>query len=169
MELVPIVIEVLKIVSVLAVGTLLFSYVAFKIRQKSTPQKNGNNETDTNLGQNYINRSLKRITQLTKEIVLPRSTHTSRSKSSPPPKQRLQKKENPPPRSDLKEEPKPKRIEVIKNFQQKEEIKKEKIETVSQDQKANLNSLGNDVLDKYIDDENSNLFTLKTQKNQEKN
>lgn len=174
MELVPIVIEVLKIVTIFAVVTLTISYIAFKIRQRSAPPKNFNAEPVSDLKPNFINRSIRKLTQMTQEIIVSPSKSPTPPKppqSSKPKDQKVikppEKQKPKPPKVESKEEIKSKRIEIL-SPQKREEVKPESILIPEKEEKAKMQSLGEDVLDKYLDDEHSDLYTLKTKKEEKK-
>jgi hypothetical protein len=166
MELVPIVITALEIVSVLTIVTLVISYVGYRIKSKSAAHKV---EPSIDLKPNFVDRSLKRVTRLTKEIV-----HTPRhvnqpNKSNPQkarkelPKEKVHAKPKP-----IVEEPTSKRLQVIKNLPSQSKSKKETVELEPPKEKKNLSSLGDDILNKYADDDGHTLFSLKTNKGKQK-
>ncbi|MDF1610864.1 hypothetical protein [Stygiobacter electus] len=146
MELVPIVITALKIVTVLAVIVLGLSYISFKIKQKSIPQKNFLNIPQIELEKNFVQHVKKRLTHITKEI-------PARKKEQPR-KQIPSKPQNEVVRQSKEKQP---RVEILKTPKQplnsKEEQKKSK----------DLSALNGDILEKYADEENDKLFTLKTE------
>ena len=65
-------------------------------------------------------------------------------------------------------EPKPKRIEVMKNLAPEPRVQEEASNKNSGRIKQELNSLDDDILKKYVDDENHPLFSLKTNKDDKK-
>lgn len=146
MELVPIVITALKIVTVLAVIVLGLSYISFKIKQKSIPQKDFSNIPQIELEKNFVQHVKKRLTHITKEI-------PARKKEQPR-KQIPSKPQNEVVRQSKEKQP---RVEILKTSKQplnsKEEQKKSK----------DLSALNGDILEKYADEENDKLFTLKTE------
>ncbi|MEW6005078.1 MAG: hypothetical protein AB1695_07170 [Stygiobacter sp.] len=146
MELVPIVITALKIVTVLAVIVLGLSYISFKIKQKSLPQKDFSNIPQIELEKNFVQHVKKRLTHITKEI-------PARKKEQPR-KQIPSKPQNEVVRQSKEKQP---RVEILKTPNQplnsKEEQKKSK----------DLSALNGDILEKYADEENDKLFTLKTE------
>lgn len=146
MELVPIVITALKIVTVLAVIVLGLSYISFKIKQKSIPQKNFSNIPQIELEKNFVQHVKKRLTHITKEI-------PARKKEQPR-KQIPSKPQNEVVRQSKEKQP---RVEILKTPNQplnnKEEQKKSK----------DLSALNGDILEKYADGDNDKLFTLKTE------
>lgn len=154
MELVPIVITALKIVTVLAVVVLGISYISFKIKQKSIPQKDFSNIQNVGLEKNFVQHVKKRLTHITKEINIP-----ARKKEEQP------KRPTPKPQKEIKRPSKEKqqRVEILRTTKQpmnevKEETKKPK----------DLNALEGDILEKYADEENDKLFTLKADKKKTK-
>lgn len=157
MELVPIVITALKIVTVLAVVVLGISYISFKIKQKdfASLQKN-------EVPQNFAQHVRKRLTSITREIHLPTPKKDVRKevpKSIPQPKSKQQEF------TSRSKERQP-RIEVVKSSQQP--IQKEKPIEKEAKKPSELNSLQGDILDKYADEDDQKLFTLKTNKKDQK-
>jgi hypothetical protein len=162
MELVPIVITALEIVSAFAVITLVISYIAYKARTKNAPPRGSSSSESTPDRQG---RRVNRFTQFTKEIIhIPKhheatmkQKHSERGK---PYKQKTAPADTQPEAKD----PKQRRLEVIKKLprQQEEKPQKPPVEII---RKANpLNSLGDDILNKYVDNDNQKFYSLKTGK-----
>jgi hypothetical protein len=177
MELVPIVITSLEIVSALAIITLVVSYIGYRIKSK-----NRVDETipAIDLKPNFNNSGLKRITHLTREIInVPRNLSPSPKPKTPkavkePPKPNKSVKEPPKQAAPVKREPvvdelNSKRLQVIKNLPVQSGIGKETTEMDDSKEKKNLSSLGDDILNKYSDEESDKLFSLKTGKGKPKN
>lgn len=150
MELVPIVITTLKIVTILAVIVLSISYISFKIRQKSTPQKDFASMQNAQIEKTFVQHVKKRITRITKEIHPPNPT-----KEKLYPKDVSIKKEI----KQISKEKSP-RVEILKN--QKPEVKNNESPKPTE-----LNTLQGDILEKYVDDDDK-LYTLKANKKNKK-
>lgn len=171
MELVPIVITSLEIVLALAVITFIISYISYKIKSKNSPEEY---EPGKDMKPRFATRRFNRLTYITKEIM-----HVSNPKEIPP----KPRSENPLPKPAAEKkhavkkeivasakqarpkiEPKQKRLEVMKNLvpdpRPHDEISNKNSGKVKQD----MNSLDDDILNKYVDDENHPLFSLKTNK-----
>jgi hypothetical protein len=162
MELVPIVIIALEIVAVLAVIVLLSSYIAFKIRSKAEPLEE---KTIENVNPKFVNRSIKHRTHWTKETV-----HTSRSSESvnhskPTHHSEKTKKEGAKPERHIQhDERRPKRLKIITQLPIIQDVKTEKNQNETEKQKESLKSLGDDILKKYDDNNDDQLYNLKTDK-----
>lgn len=173
MELVPIVITVLEIVSVLAVVTLTISYVLFKFRQKISPPTI---EKPQDMKPHFVDRGLKRLTQITREILPPVRKEVQKPQMPAPPKKEFSKapevkrpteKKHATHKTERMQEDFPKRVEVVNTpVQNPVQQGKPEIKETSKP-RADLNTLGNDILDKYVDEDNTNLYTLKIDKKEE--
>jgi hypothetical protein len=166
MELVPIVITALEIVFALTAITLVVSYIAYKMRAKNASP--GTAEPAYRTGPSH--RRINRLTQFTKEIIhMPR--HHEAPRKQKPPQGRLPAKENHEPRKEHRaaEESKPKRLEVVKEIvpQPSTRIKKSSEET--KHPTGPFNSLGDDILNKYSDEADHKLYSLKTKKDNRDN
>jgi hypothetical protein len=176
MELVPIIFSVLKIVAFLAAVVITFSYVAYRIRLKKG--KIESSEKGVVRSAANAERSVKRIVErITKHYAPPQSTSSS--------KLEMDKKfilEHTTKRTDKKVEkkipkeshqpPKPDRIEVVKslnpqNFSEKV-VQKPSPKKLSKESKSspekNMASLGDQILDKYAEDQSADMFALSTKK-----
>lgn len=152
MELVPIVITALKLVTVLAVLVLGLSYISFKIKQKSVPKKDFSNNQQVELEKNFVQHVRKRLTHITKEISLPiRKKETPHQPSSKSQNEIFKQSKEKQPRVEVLKSP-------VKHVQSVEDHKRPK----------DLNALEGDILDKYVDEEDDKLFTLKANKNKPK-
>jgi hypothetical protein len=162
MELVPIVIIALEIVAVLAVIVLLSSYIAFKIRSKAKPLEE---KTVENANPKFVNRGTKHLTRRTKETV-----HTSRSSKSvnhsgpTHHSEKIKKEVAKPERHIQRDERRPKRLKIITQLPIIHDVKTEKNQNETEKQKESLKSLGDDILKKYDDDNDDQLYNLKTDK-----
>lgn len=162
MELVPIVIAALKIVTVLAVVVLGISYISFKIKQKSMPQKDFASLQKNEVPQNFAQHVRKRLTSITREIHLPTPKKEVRKEAPKPMPQPKPKQQEFTSRSKERQP----RIEVVKSSQPP--IQKEKPIEKEVKKPSELNSLQGDILDKYADEDDQKLFTLKTNKKDQK-
>jgi len=170
MELVPIIQSVLTIVAILAAITLFISYVSFKVRQKRKPEEVYEKNKAQHMEPSFIGKSVRRITRITKEI-FPLSPPVKAEKRvhkvskpeesvKPKPARPLQVKSDPKPQIEIAKQH---RIEVINNFsnQNNEPIK---VPSPSNINEKSAKSLGDDIIDKYIDGDEQNLYSLKTNK-----
>lgn len=165
MELVPIVITALEIVSVLAVLTLIISYIAYRIRLKNAPEK----EQKPDLEPNFAFRGLNKLTRLPKEIPSAPKNVAAPPKPQPQkPKEVRHVEKKPVKRNERQEPPRTRRLEVVKNLPVSEEPEQEIFRKESKSSPKNLNTLGDDIIGKYDDDENSELFNLKIDKKNSK-
>ncbi len=64
MELVPIIVQVLKIVTILAIATFLISYITFRIKQKKNPLNPSIEPAPVILRSKFLTKSLQRITKI---------------------------------------------------------------------------------------------------------
>ncbi len=169
MELVPIIQHILTIVAILAIVTLLLSYISFKVRQKKRPDQVYEKNQLEHMEPSFIGRSIRRITRITKEIIpLTPTVQINKVKQEQViNKERVTSKRlrqvNDKKQEQSRELPKLKRIEVMRNIsdQNNEAVKS----TVPKGKNDNaVNSLGDDILAKYSDSEDQSLFTLKTNK-----
>jgi hypothetical protein len=177
MELVPIVILALEIVSVLAVVVLISSYIAFKIRAKSQPEKQ---EFTDDFKPKFIGHGIKRLTMMTKEILpahkpaqqIEKPSQPRRENIQPQQKEkthstskiRIQKKAGKPPVELAKshERKKSQRLEIITQMPVSPENKPEIKPIKKGKEKENLSSLGDEILKKYADDDDDSLQSLRT-------
>lgn len=170
MELVPIIQYVLTIVGILTTVTLIFSYISFKIRQKTKPEQVYEKNQMQHMEPSFIGKNIRRITRITKEII-PLNPPVQAKKDNREQIIKIEKaslnyqkplkdnkdtvKKN---KSDIN-----RRIEVMNNspIQTNEAFKN----SLPQEKNDNsVNFLGDDILDKYSDSEDQNLFTLKANK-----
>lgn len=180
MELVPIIYSVLQIVIVLAFFAIVISYTIYKIRQK-----NGLVETPAQRLANPVIRVEESVKKVVQRITKPIHYHPQ---ENPIPKEQIidpqlrneivekpkhhqkaePKRKHPHHTSDRKERPRADgdRIEIVKNLtpgkpEQEKDIRKPKkrIEAKPPEEKK-LGTLGDDVIDKYSDDEDNDMFTL---------
>lgn len=181
MELVPIIYTVLQIVIVLAFFAITISYTIYKIRQK-----NGLIETPAQRLANPVIKAEESVKKVVQRITKPIQYHPQQN---PLPKEQVvlpqqhkevvEKPRHHLPKSeskrkdshdafDRKEKPRSggDRIEIVKNLtpgkpQQEKEIRKprKRIDAKPPEEKK-LGTLGDDVIDKYSDDEDNDMFTL---------
>jgi hypothetical protein len=176
MELVPIIISVLKIVAVLAVVVITFSYITYRIKLKKgiieSPEKRIAQPVV------YAEKSVKKIVErITKHIPPPPPDQSSKpdmekkiilDPSTKRPVKKIDKKIS----KELRKPNKPDRIEVVKSLSPQSTVEKEikpkpvknlrdEKETTSE---KNMASLGDQILDKYAEDESGEMFTLNTKK-----
>lgn len=163
MELVPIVIAALEIVSVLAVITLIVSYIGYRIRLKSAVNED---EPPYDLKPHFPDRGLKRVTYLTREIInIPKNIPIH---SKPKQPKAVKEPPRPPAAVNPVEEPKSKRLQVVKSLPVQSAPEKDTVEKEPSKEKKNLSSLGDDILNKYTDEDSGKLFSLKTGKTKQK-
>lgn len=178
MELVPIIFTTLKIVLVLAVLVIGFSYISYRIKLKrgiiEQPGKPLNKTAE--IAEKSVKSIINRIT-----------------KPIPPPEPLLQnplfKSEEDKPKKPIQKEPvkkkkevqKPEtnseRIEIVKSLTPKSsssgkkqvEEKTEKQKESKPDSNANKSTLGDQILDKYAEDDKGEMFTLNINKKKDSN
>ncbi len=166
MELIPIIQLVLTIVASLAAATLIISYVAFKIRQKRNPEEVYSKQTQQHMEPSFVGKSIRRITGITKEIIpLQSPIQPKQEKARPKTKYPAPV---PPKSKPRRESIKPRRIEVVNNLPNSSPNTAGYQPSIKNRENADLNSLGDDILNKYVDNEDQNLFTLKTNKKESK-
>ena len=185
MELIPIIYTVLKIVVVLTILTLTISFIGYKLRQRK-----GENGTINNKNANLFEPIEKAITPLKSDLKSNEARSVSKPREARPvsksnearqeklvgeknkdDNQRRHAHKDP---SKHKVEPhtdKPRiqneRILVLKSLstpRAKEEMPKKTKTKTGKDQ---TRALGDDILDKYMEDEDNDMFTLKVKKNKE--
>ncbi len=174
MELVPIVITSLEIVLALAIITFVVSYISYKIKSKVSPEQF---EPGQDMKPRFATRRFNRLTYITKEII-----HVSKPKEAPPVKMEKQPKPQPPAekitpkketapsakRTKTANESKQNRLEIVRNLSPEKDNGNDKKNGKPETSRDNLKSLDDDILNKYVDDENHPLFSLKTNKNESK-
>ena len=172
MELVPIIYTTLFIVAVLAIIVISYSYIAFKVKEK-----NGLTETPTTeipqqniKPENSIKRSVKRVTSylVHPEYPEPKKFSNPIEQVHIPSKQDAPRKKEQKSRSH-KEKPvvSKSRIEVVNsNMPPQKEVEFKKPQTITSSKKtdANLNTLGDNIIDKYADDQDDAVYTLNVKK-----
>lgn len=178
MELVPIIYTVLQIVIVLAFFTIVISYTIYKIRQK-----NGLIETPAQRLANPVIRAEESVKKVVQRITKPTQYHPQQNPLPQAqivlPKQPKEEVESQQHRrhkheskkhhtSDRKERPSTgrDRIEIVKNLTpglpepEKDSRKRKKKPEAKPPEEKKLGTLGDDVIDKYSDDEDNDMFTL---------
>jgi len=167
MELIPVIYTVLKIVVVLTILSLTVSYISNRIRQRK-----GENVTNNNENAYLFEPIVKVVTPLKSDLkpIEARQEKSVREKKKDDSQRRHAHKDpskhKVEPRTD-KPRIKNERISVLKNLSspsRKEELPKE---TKSRKGKDQSQSLGDDILDKYFEEDDNDMFTLKV-KNEEK-
>lgn len=176
MELVPIIFSVLKIVAVLAVVVITFSYVTYRIKLKKgiieSPEKRIAQPVV------YAEKSVKRIVErITKHIPPPPPDQLSKPDMEKkiildPSTKRPVKKISEKISKESRKQNKPDRIEVVKSLSPQstieDEVKPKPAKNLpdKKDSTAekNIASLGDQILDKYAEDESGEMFTLNTKK-----
>lgn len=173
MELIPIIYTVLKIVAVLAIATISTSFILYKYRQK----KGVENKILKTAAQpaikieNIVKKDIPRITRPLHFEGKPEQIHPKPVKKEQPKpeidkiKIDQKKKDNKSHKSE-KEKLKNERIEIVKNLTPKNkpieppttETKKGK--KLSTREEMKLNTLGDQIFDKYIDEEDKEYYTL---------
>lgn len=168
MEIIPIIYTALEIVFVLTLFTLAFSYFNNKVKQRNgetvKPQENNSNQLEQ---EEVIEDHLKPIprpfTDKKKRPVEEKRKDEDQKK--PAGKISSQQKAR---KNTGKPKNRNKRITILKNLasDQKQEIKvhevKKKIE------KEQSNSLGGEILDKYVEEGDRNMYTLSVKVKKEK-
>lgn len=176
MELVPIIYTTLFIVAVLAIIVISYSYIAFKVKEK-----NGLTETPTTgiqqpniSSENTIKRTVKRVTShlAHPEFSEPKKNSNPVNQSSINSKKEIaQKKEHKSRTHKEKPSVSKNRIEVVnETMPPQREIERNIPHQTTSSQKtdANLKTLGDDIIDKYADEQDDAIYTLNV-KNSKKN
>jgi hypothetical protein len=176
MELVPVIFSVLKIVAVLALVVITFSYVTYRIKLKKGLIESPDKRTAGPVV--YAEKSVKRIVErITKHIPplqpdqLPKPEMEKKIKLDPNTKRPVKKIDETISKEPRKQN-KPDRIEVVKSLSPRSTLEKEtkpKPEKNLPEEKEtviekNMTSLGDQILDKYAEDESGEMFTLNTKK-----
>lgn len=177
MELIPIIVTVLKIVAILAVVVIGFSFITYKIKQKkgliesaeiriakasAAERKPIRRIVERLTGQIPHQRPVDRNPKPIKEIKKPEDV-----KPIVQPKKEVKKESN-----IKKQVSKPDRIEIVKNLTpQTSSQKSPDVTTKQKSPKAKnygeekiVSSLGDQILDKYDENENNDMYTLNTKK-----
>ncbi|MEW6506568.1 MAG: hypothetical protein AB1432_02355 [Bacteroidota bacterium] len=172
----PIIFSVLKIVAFLAALVITLSYVAYRIRLKKG--KIESSEKGVVRSAANAERTVKRIVErITKHYAPPQSSLSSKPEmdkkiilehTTKGPVKKVEERVS----KESRKPPKPDRIEVVKplnpqNFSekvvQKPSSKKLSKESRSSPEK-NMASLGDQILDKYAEDQSADMFALSTKK-----
>lgn len=177
MELVPIVYTALIIVAILAVVTIIISFISYKVRQRY-----GLVDTPT-IAQPAIKveESVKRVVnRLTKPIEynIPKEKNVVKREKEPLP---VNKSSNVPPKPKKNSKPEKEnsdRLEVVKNLTPPKvdlpQVEAKKVEPApvpkifTKENDAKLKTLGDKIIDKYDDENDEDMFTLKIKKNTKK-
>ena len=176
MEVIPIIYTVLIIVVLLTIFTLIVSTIGYKMRQRNSENVRNNNG-NTNLFEPIV----KVVTPLKSDLKPNEAKPVSRPSEVVPEKSVREKKKDDSQRRPAHKDPskhkveprtdKPRiqneRISVLKNLsaQRTQEVILPKTNTKTT--KDQTRTLGDDILDKYMEDKDSDMFTLKVKKNKE--
>lgn len=169
MELIPIIYTVLIIVAVIASTAIGVSYISFKIKEKKglTDNPVRNNASSA---QNFEQHFVKTVQRITKPI-FHHETKTEKERyyaeNSVKPQSEKTKEKN----SITNSEKSSSRIEVVKSIGGNKIRPVEKEEKQDQQKKLNkpdYKTLNEEILDKYTDEHNDDMFTLKVSKKDNK-
>ena len=172
MELVPIIYTALLIVAVFAIVTIIISYIIFKVKHKrgqvDTPTIDKIVQPVIKV-ESSVKKAVQRITKPLPPIQTPVkeefTKHENNYRDTP-----VNSSSNRTKSGSTKSSGHSNRIEVVKNIKP---IREEKVEeqtpppppkTADTKKSTNLKSLGDDVLDKYADDKDDDMYTLNVKK-----
>jgi len=166
MELIPIIITVLQVLAALTVLAIIFSYISYKNKLKNGKE----NQPVRKLAQPAIKaeRRVKQIVQKITKTFAPLPPKKKSVKLDDSSQKIKQNKTQKPP--SIKSPPKFERVEAKNIFPNSENLNSneanlsKKGKDLISDEKKNLESLGDDILGKYDDDEAKELYRLKTKK-----
>lgn len=158
MELLPIIYSSLLIFAGLMISAILFSYAAHKIKKRKLPE-NSIEEEPVYLKPPTLTRGH------TQTPMTPPSVKEKKKKSSSPIKKEKSKPAQRKVSKPAKKKESPKRYKVITHLSApaKESPSISKKKKLDETPSA-LSSLGDNVIDKYIEDDGEKLFSLKTDK-----
>ncbi len=177
MELIPIIITVLKIVAILAIVVIGFSFITYKIKQKKGLIESA--EVRIARASAAERKPIRKIVErLTGQIPYQKPVDGNprqniEIKKPAPVKPIVQSKKEVKKEPNIKKQvPKPDRIEIVKNLTpQTSDQKNPDINTKQKTPKAKnygeekiVSSLGDQILDKYDENENNDMYTLNTKK-----
>jgi hypothetical protein len=166
MELIPLIITILQVLAALTVLAIIFSFISYKIKLKSGKE----NESVKKLAQPALNAE-RRVKQIVQKI--------TKTFSTLPPKEKSEKhnysskkvmRNNAIKSHDVKPTPKFERVQIQKVFFNDEKLNSDEDNLnknkkgINSDEKKNLESLGDEIFDKYAEDEAKELYRLKTKK-----
>lgn len=178
MELVPIIFTTLKIVLVLAVLVIGFSYISYRIKLKKGiieqpgKQLNKTAEIAEKSVKSIINRITKPIPPPEPLLQNPLFKSEEDKPKKPVQKQTAKKKKEVP-----KQESNSERIEIVKSLTPKaSSTTKKQIEEKAEKQKEskpdsiiNKSTLGDQIIDKYAEDDKGEMYTLNIDKKKDSN
>ena len=165
MELIPIILSVLEIVAGLTILTLIISYISFKIKQKN-PQTENEKDKIPDMGSNIkINsRQNSKLYDAGKNPVLSQKNHYGNNEKDYQRRNASEKLHE----KDKSAKPKA-RLEVLKQLSpdpdRGDDVNKKESKKHTSD---NLQSLNDDVYEKYTDNDRHEMFTLKVKENKDK-
>lgn len=177
MELIPIIVTVLKIVAIIAVVVIGFSYITYKVKQKKGYIESPEIRIAKASGSERkpIRKIVERLTsQIPHQKPVDRLPRQKEEIKKPAPEKPVsQHKKEPKKESNVKKQStKPDRIEIVKNLTpQASDQKSAQVHKKPNTSKAKnigeekiVSSLGDQILDKYDEDENNEMYTLNTKK-----
>ena len=172
MELVPIIYTALLIVAALAVITIIISYVVFKIKHKRGLLDTPTIEKIVQPVAKVESSVKKAVQRITKPLLPPIEAAAKEEKARSEKKSRDNRNVSGTQRTKAeptKQAEQSNRIEVVKKIKHGTDKKDEQVHPkqprkVESQKDVNLKSLGDDVIDKYADDRDDDMFTLNTKK-----
>lgn len=166
MELVPIIVNALQVVIVIAVIAIAISYISYKVRQKqgktakpSITESNPNSKLTPNL--------LPKPVLQNKPIEKKKTRAKTREYAIV--KEKSSRKHSPPPSPEKPIKNSSGRIEVMNKNSNTDSIEKQKPMPKDESKKGiKKQSLGDNVLDKYVETDNNEMFALKAESKDKK-
>jgi len=172
MELVPIIYTVLKIVAVLAIVTISISYFIYKIKQKRGTEEPALVRSIAG-PENTVRKVVQRITRplhqdhkAEQRIQHKVSPEKSEHKQDEVKIKREVKKQERKAHSTEKNIPQKERIAIVKNLKPQNQDNQNKYHAPTKEIKhkptedKKLNTLGDEIIDKYIDEDDKEFYTL---------
>lgn len=165
MELIPIIYTVLEVAAVLTIITTVISLIVNKSKNKSPANEQNNSEKERHVYNNHAPDN--------KVISSPKEKVFYSNNNSPLQNKKMQKQNdfNKPKRND--KIIKNKRIEIINNISSNKNelgntIKPKPVNNMKlTNEESKLKTLGDDILDKYSDNNEKNMYSLNVKKNKE--
>lgn len=178
MELIPIIFTTLKIVLVIAILVIGFSYISYRIKLKKgiieQPGKSLNNTTG--IAEKSVKSIINRITKTIPppEPILQNPLFKS---DEDKPKKPIQKETVKKKKEVQKQDTNSERIEIVKSLTPKAsgsgkkqvKEKNEKQKEIKPDSSTHKSTLGDQILDKYAEDDKGEMFTLNINKKKDSN
>jgi hypothetical protein len=167
MELIPIIYTVLIIVIVLTVATLTISYISFKVKTRKNGTLNGEKA------------EIKRSVPVHKIIPVPaapvknqsvkphHASHAKKTRDGEKPSRKTSAKEKTKSRGKSQSD-RNERLSVMKNLSDPASKNTKTKETPTNTVKHHVKSLGDDILDKYVEENDKDLFTLNVKEKKKK-